>query len=66
MRIAFLGTKGIPGHHGVEVVVDSLSPILASLGHEITVYGYDTYTKAGQLLPRRSHQNGSRFLSQPI
>jgi glycosyltransferase involved in cell wall biosynthesis len=44
MRIAFLGTKGIPGHHGVEVVVDSLASELAALGHEITVYGYDTYT----------------------
>ena len=45
MKILILGTKGIPGHHGVEVVVDSLVPHLASMGHEITVYGYDTYTK---------------------
>ena len=46
MRIAILGTKGIPGHHGVEVVVDSLVPHLTSLGHEITVYGYDSYTRS--------------------
>jgi len=45
MKIAFLGIKGVPGHHGVEVVVDSLLPHLAALGHELTVYGYDTYTE---------------------
>lgn len=45
MRIAILGIKGVPGHHGVEVVVDSLLPHLVSFGHEITVYGYETYTK---------------------
>lgn len=44
MRIAILGTKGVPGHHGVEVVVDSLIPHLVALGHEITVYGYESYT----------------------
>jgi len=44
LKIAILGTKGIPGHHGVEVVVDSLVPHLVSLGHDITVYGYDSYT----------------------
>lgn len=46
MKIAILGIKGIPGHHGVEVVVDSLVPYLASMGHDITVYGYDSYTKS--------------------
>jgi hypothetical protein len=45
MRIAILGKKGVPGHHGVEVVVDSLLPHLTSLGHEITVYGYGSYTE---------------------
>ncbi len=44
MKIAILGTKGVPGHHGVEVVVDSLLPHLTAFGHEITVYGYDSYT----------------------
>jgi len=43
MKIAILGIKGVPGHHGVEVVVDSLIPHLVSLGHEITVYGYEGY-----------------------
>lgn len=46
MRVAVLGTKGIPGHHGVETVVDSLAPHLAARGHDITVYGYDSYTRA--------------------
>lgn len=45
MKIAILGTKGIPGHHGVEVVVDALCPYLSEMGHDIVVYGYDTYTK---------------------
>ncbi len=46
MKIAILGTKGIPGHHGVEVVVDSLVPYLTSMDHDITVYGYDSYTSS--------------------
>ena len=46
MDIAILGIKGVPGHHGVEVVVDSLIPHLVSLGHSITVYGYESYTRA--------------------
>jgi glycosyltransferase involved in cell wall biosynthesis len=45
VNIAVLGIKGIPGHHGVEAVVDALVPHLASLGHGITVYGYDSYAK---------------------
>ncbi|RJX18274.1 MAG: glycosyltransferase [Desulforudis sp.] len=44
MKIAIIGIKGVPGKHGVEVVVDSLLPHLAELGHDITVYGYDSYT----------------------
>lgn len=43
MKIAILGIKGVPGHHGVEVVVDSLLPHLTALGHRITVYGYAGY-----------------------
>lgn len=45
MDIAILGIKGVPGHHGVEVVVDSLLPHLAALGHRVTVYGYDGYAE---------------------
>lgn len=43
MRIAFLGSKGIPGRHGVEVVVEAIATRLAELGHEVTVFGYDWY-----------------------
>lgn len=46
MKIAVLGTKGIPGHHGVEAVVDSLAPHLASKGHRVTVYGYESYAES--------------------
>lgn len=45
MKIAILGIKGVPGNHGVEVVVDSLIPHLSSLGHSLTVFGYDSYMK---------------------
>ncbi len=45
MKIAVVGIKGIPGHHGVEVVVDSLVPNLVDLGFQVTVYGYDDYTE---------------------
>ena len=45
MKIAILGIKGVPGRHGVEVVVDSLLPHLVSLGHLVTVYGYNSYTR---------------------
>lgn len=46
MRIGILGIKGVPGHHGVEVVVDSLLPHLIALGHDITVYGYESYAQS--------------------
>ena len=46
MKIGIIGIKGIPGRHGVEIVVDSLVPHLASMGHEIVVYGYDSYSEA--------------------
>lgn len=54
MEIAILGTKGVPGHHGVEIVVDSLIPHLASLGHRVTVFGYDSYTT-----PNNNYQGAS-------
>ena len=36
----------MPGRHGVEVVVDSLIPYLVEMGHDVTVYGYASYTEA--------------------
>mgnify|MGYP006294805415 CR=1 FL=1 len=46
MNIAILGIKGVPGSHGVEVVVDNLIRPLQALGHSVTVYGYSSYTQA--------------------
>ena len=57
MKIAILGIKGVPGHHGVEVVVDSLLPHLSALGHEITVYGYEEYCEPA------ADYNGARVLA---
>ncbi|MCK4816351.1 glycosyltransferase, partial [bacterium] len=45
MRIAIIGSKGIPGHHGVEVVVENVATRLVALGHEISVLGYNSYFK---------------------
>ena len=43
MRIAILGSKGVPGRHGVEVVVENVAARLADIGHEVTIFGYSTY-----------------------
>jgi len=48
MKIGILGIKGVPGKHGVEVVVDSLLPHLAELGHAVTVYGYASYAQPAE------------------
>jgi glycosyltransferase involved in cell wall biosynthesis len=40
LRIALLGTRGIPANYGgFETFVDELSKILTKRGHEVTVYG---------------------------
>ncbi len=38
------GSKGVPGRHGVEVVVEELSASLAARGHEVTVFGWRGYS----------------------
>jgi glycosyltransferase involved in cell wall biosynthesis len=44
MRIAMIGTRGLPATHGgVERAVEALSRHLALLGHEVTVYGRRGY-----------------------
>jgi len=45
VRIAFLGSKGIPGRHGVEVVVEEVAVRLAAMGHAVTVFGYEGYVE---------------------
>ncbi len=47
MKISFIGQKGIPANGGgVERHVDELAPRLADLGHAITVYCRERYTKS--------------------
>lgn len=44
MRIAVLGTKGLPARHGAEIVVESIASRLVQRGHSVTVFGYDWYS----------------------
>ncbi|HEU0067616.1 MAG TPA: glycosyltransferase family 4 protein [Sphingomonas sp.] len=42
LRIAQVGSRGIPGHRGgVERVIEAVAPRLAAMGHEVTVYCAD-------------------------
>ncbi|NOQ22437.1 MAG: glycosyltransferase [Candidatus Aegiribacteria sp.] len=43
MRISIIGAKGIPGHHGVENVLQMVATRLVKLGHEVTILGYNSY-----------------------
>lgn len=49
MRIALAGSKGVPGRHGVEVVVEELGARLAALGHEVTVFAWEGYSTGAPL-----------------
>lgn len=70
MRIAFLGSKGIPGRHGVEVVVEAIASRLAQAKHDVTVYGYDWYIgdreKYLGCSLRKSHVLRNRLLEMPL
>src|SRR6266436_3098357 len=47
MRIALLGTRGIPANYGgFETFAQELSTRLAARGHEVTVYGRRHYVDA--------------------
>lgn len=69
MRIAILGSKGIPGRHGVEVVVENISSRLADLGHSVSIFGYSTYFegldyyKNCKLIPLKGSIN--KYLEMP-
>lgn len=69
MRIAILGSKGVPGRHGVEVVVDNISSRMASLGHKVSIFGYSSYFgksreyKGCKLIPIEGSSN--KFLEMP-
>jgi len=50
MRIAILGTRGIPAAYGgFETFAEHLSTRLAARGHEVTVYCRAHYTSPRQL-----------------
>jgi len=69
MRIALLGSKGVPGRHGVEVVVDNLATRLAAAGHKVTIFGYLDYFgglseyRGCSLVPINGSSN--KFLEMP-
>jgi glycosyltransferase involved in cell wall biosynthesis len=72
MRIAILGTRGIPANYGgFETFAEELSVRLAERGHDVTVYGRSNYirTKARRyrgvrivLLPTIMH----KYLDTPV
>ncbi len=61
MRVAFIGTKGMPAvSGGVEAHVDELSRGLVRAGHEAIVYVRDWYTPPG-----RTTWGGVRLIHRP-
>lgn len=48
MRIAILGTRGVPANYGgFETFAEQLGSRLAARGHEVTVYGRSAYVRRG-------------------
>lgn len=72
MRIAILGTRGIPANYGgFETFAEELSTRLAARGHEVTVYGRSSYIRTKKkvyqgvrlvLLPTVMH----KYLDTPV
>jgi len=53
MRIAVLGTRGIPANYGgFETFAEALSVRLVACGHDVTVYGRSNYIKTKQKMYR--------------
>ena len=56
MRIAILGTRGIPARYGgFETLAEELSARLAAWGHDVTVYGRPRYAEPGLDAWRGAH-----------
>jgi len=54
LKIAILGTRGIPGRYGgFETLADHLSKRLAERGHQVTVYCRKPFTTAGDVFDGR-------------
>ena len=48
MRIAILGTRGVPARYGgFETLAEELSARLSARGHDVTVYTRTRYAEAG-------------------
>ncbi len=61
MRIAILGTRGIPASYGgFETFAEHLSTRLVARGHEVTVYG-----RAHYISPRQLEYHGVRLKVLP-
>ena len=61
MRIAILGTRGIPANYsGFETSVEETAWRLAERGHEVTVY-----CRAGQVNPSNGEYRGVRLVTLP-
>ncbi len=61
MRIAFLGTRGVPGNYGgFETFVEELGARLAQHGHEVTVY-----CRTGNQPHPKARYRGMRLLHLP-
>lgn len=60
MRIAMIGTRGVPARYGgFETAVEEVGARLAARGHEVTVYC------RGAEAPRASHHAGMRLVHLP-
>jgi glycosyltransferase involved in cell wall biosynthesis len=57
MKIAILGTRGIPARYGgFETLAEQLSARLAARGHEVTVYCRRPFTKPDDVIPAGVHR----------
>lgn len=59
LRIAHLGSKGIPSKGGTERVVEALAVRQAAAGHQVTVYGSRLVCRSGQV-------DGVRVVALPV
>jgi glycosyltransferase involved in cell wall biosynthesis len=61
VRIAILGTRGVPANYGgFETLAEELGRRLADRGHEVTVYG-----RSGFVAPGLGHHRGMRLVVLP-
>ena len=73
LRIALLGTRGIPANYGgFETFVEEISKILSSRGHTVTVYGrnfrrvWPTTEMIGKVRSIRTWTFAQKYLETPL